>query len=238
MPPSESPAGSGLVRRFGLVPRAVHWVTAALMGGCLATGAVLYVPSLSLLVGRRQLVELVHLCCGLALPVPILAAAGSAAFRGEVRALNRFTPADWAWLRTSLRFDPWRRARARAGAGRAGGPGKFNAGQKLYAAFVAGGILVMLTTGVIMQWGAGPLRGLPVADRTGATFVHDLLAYGLLFGVVGHVWIAAHDPVALDGMRTGTVPAAWAAREHPAWSPTPVEDERPVSRGGPARSPQ
>lgn len=65
----------------------------------------------------------------------------------------------------------------------------------------------MLATGVIMQWGAGPLRGLPVADRTSTTFVHDVLAYGLLFGVPGHVWMAARDPVALVGMRTGMVPA-------------------------------
>ncbi len=210
----------GLVHRFGLVPRLVHWCTAALLGCCLLTGAALYLPALSQLVGRRQLVEAVHLYAGLALPVPMLAAAGSAAYRREARALNRFTAADGAWLRASVRLGSWRRDRARARV--AGEVGKFNAGQKLFAAFVAGGILVMLGTGVVMRWGAGPLGALPVAYRTGATFVHDLLSYGLLFGVLGHLWMAAADPSARLGMRTGMVPAWWAAQQHPAWQPTPA----------------
>jgi formate dehydrogenase subunit gamma len=230
MNPSD-PCPAGLVRRFGRVPRLVHWSTAALMGCCLLTGATLYLPALSPLVGRRELVETIHLYAGLALPVPMLAAAGSAVYRRDVRALNRFTAADGAWLRASLRFGAWRRSRARARI--AAGIGKFNAGQKLYAAFVAGGVLVMLGTGVIMQWGAGPLGALPVGYRTGATLMHDLFAYGLFFGVLGHLWMAAHDPVARVGMRTGTVPAWWAAREHPAWSP-PAAD--PGAPSGPAGS--
>jgi formate dehydrogenase subunit gamma len=195
------------------------------MGCCLLTGATLYLPPLAQLVGRRPLVETIHLYAGLALPVPMLAAAASAGYRRDLRALNRFTAADHAWLRASLRFGSWRRAAARARV--AGGVGKFNAGQKLFAAFVAGGAFVMLGTGVIMQWGAGPLGPIPIGYRTGATFVHDLLAYGLFFGVVGHLWMAAHDPVARVGMRTGTVPAWWAAREHPAWSPGAAGRPRP-----------
>ncbi|WP_261565595.1 cytochrome b/b6 domain-containing protein [Frankia gtarii] len=222
-------SGSGLVRRFGRVPRWVHWSTAALMGCCLLTGATLYLPQLARLVGRRQLVETVHLYTGLALPVPMLAAAASADYRRNLRALNRFTAADRAWLRASLRFGSWRRAAARTRI--AAGVGKFNAGQKLFAAFAAGGALVMLGTGVIMQWGAGPLGPIPVGYRTGATFVHDLLAYGLFFGVVGHLWMAAHDPVARVGMRTGMVPGWWAAREHPAWSPAAAVPSRPAPTG-------
>ncbi|CAJ59334.1 MULTISPECIES: cytochrome b/b6 domain-containing protein [Frankia] len=217
---------SGLVRRFGRVPRWVHWLTAALMGCCLLTGATLYLPPLARLVGRRQLVETVHLYAGLALPVPMLVAAVSAGYRRDLRALNRFTAADRAWLRASLRFGSWRRAAARARI--VAGVGKFNAGQKLFAAFVAGGALVMLGTGMIMQWGAGPLGPIPIGYRTGATFVHDLLAYGLFFGVVGHLWMAAHDPVARVGIRTGTVPVWWAAREHPAWAPAPAVPSRPA----------
>src|SRR5262249_35695084 len=60
------------VRRFDRVPRWVHWSTATLMGVCLATAAVLYLGPLSILVGRRHLVETVHLYAGLALPAPML----------------------------------------------------------------------------------------------------------------------------------------------------------------------
>ena len=52
--------------------------------------------------------------------------------------------------------------------------GKFNAGQKANAAFVAGMIPVMVATGVIMHW-YDPL-GIDITYRTGATFVHDWTA--------------------------------------------------------------
>lgn len=192
-----------VVERFGLAARCAHWCTAALTAVCLVTAAVLYLGPLATLVGRRPLVAAVHLYAGLALPVPMLAAAASAAYRRDLAELDRFTTADWAWLRTR----PRRRDTTAVG--------KFNAGQKLYAAFVAGSVLVMLGTGALMEFG-GPL---PVSYRTGATFVHDLLALGLFLGVCGHLWMAARDPVARLGMRTGLVPLPWARREHPAWHP-------------------
>ncbi|MCM3886234.1 cytochrome b/b6 domain-containing protein [Frankia sp. R82] len=232
--PSPASGGSGLatVRRFGRSTRLVHWTTAAAMGCCLATGAVLLLPPLAELVGRRRLVELIHLYAGLALPVPMLVAAATTGYRRDVRALNRFTAADGAWLRARLRLGAWQRARARAAV--AGGVGKFNAGQKVYAAFVAGAILVMLGTGVLLQWGPDLPGGFPVAWRTGATFVHDLLAYGLFFGVAGHLWMASRDPIARVGIRTGTVPAWWAAREHPAWTVSADGPPIPDDPGGPA----
>ncbi|MCK9923203.1 cytochrome b/b6 domain-containing protein [Frankia sp. AgPm24] len=248
--PSDAGRGGGVasVRRFGRATRLVHWTTAAAMGSCLITGAVLLLPPLAELVGRRRLVETIHLYSGLALPIPMLVAAGAVSYRRDVRALNRFTTSDGAWLRARLRLGAWRRARARGAT--AGGVGKFNAGQKLYAAFVAGGILVMLGTGVLMQWGPDLPGGLPDAWRTGSTFVHDLLAYGLFFGVAGHLWMAAHDPIARVGIRTGTVPAWWAAREHPAWTTsaarphrtldedTLTDEDDPAVRPGRARSPR
>ena len=64
--------------------------------------------------------------------------------------------------------------------------GKFNAGQKLYAAFVIGAIPVMLMTGGVMRW----YDPFPLAWRTGATFVHDWIATILLFTIVGHIVMA------------------------------------------------
>ncbi|OAA25635.1 formate dehydrogenase subunit gamma [Frankia sp. EI5c] len=214
--PAGAPAGTGagaaplLVRRFGRATRVAHWSTAALTGVCLATAAMLYLGPLATMVGRRQLVAAVHLYAGLALPVPMLAAAVSAAYRRDVAELDRFAAGDWAWLRTR----PRRRDTTAVG--------KFNAGQKLYAAFVAGAVLVLLGTGLIMEFG-GPLA---VSYRTGATFVHDLLALFLFAGVCGHLWMASRDPVARLGMRTGMVPLPWALREHPGWhvpSPPPAD---------------
>lgn len=188
--------------RFTRGERWVHRSTAVLMGTCVVTAAILYVGPLSVAVGRRRLVETVHVYAGLGLPVPVILGWLSAPFRRDAARLNRFTRDDWRWLRSPTRRD-----------GRIP-VGKFNAGQKLNAAFSLGAILVMLATGVVMRFG----NAWPVAYRTGATFVHDWLAYAIVAVLAGHLWFAARDPVARHGMRTGSVPRGWALREHAAWA--------------------
>lgn len=180
----------------------MHRSTGVLMGICLLTAAALYIGPLSILLGRRTLIRAVHLYAGIALPVPALLGLISGAFRADLRRFNRFLPSDWAWLRNRQR---------RSGVIRVG---KFNAGQKLNASFTAGSVLVMLGTGLIMRYGTGG----PLSLRTGATLVHDWLAYAIAAVVIGHLWFAGRDPTARYGMRTGSVPASWADREHAAWA--------------------
>ncbi len=48
------------VERFTPTERALHWVHAAAFLALLATGLVLYVPRLSILVGRRPLLKDLH----------------------------------------------------------------------------------------------------------------------------------------------------------------------------------
>jgi formate dehydrogenase subunit gamma len=188
--------------RFTRGERWVHRTTAILMSICLLTAAILYIDALSQLVGNRALVEWVHVICGIGLPVPALIGLASKAFRKDTRLLNRFTRNDWKWLRSRQR--------------RNGdiAVGKFNAGQKLNASFQLGGILMMLSTGLVMRFA----NHWPVYLRTGATFVHDWMAYAILAVVLGHLWMANRDPDALRGMRTGYVRTAWARREHAAWA--------------------
>jgi len=249
---------AGEIRRFGLSTRWVHRTTAFLFGVCIATAAVLYVPQFAILFGRRPLVMTVHLYSGLALPVPTLlgwlAGLGlrdrsGAGFRRDTAELNRFGPADGAWLRDHLIVGPARRLRRRppatstsitttaaaavsaAGAQNSGKillGGKFNAGQKLYAAGVAGSIVVFLGTGLLMWFGAD--LNLPDRYRTGATFVHDLFAYGIFFAACGHLWMASRDPVARAGMRTGYVPSWWATTEHPHWDTRTNADPAPITQ--------
>lgn len=189
------------VLRFSPAERRVHRATAALMLTCLVTAAFLYYPPLSQLVGRRRLVVLVHEWSGLLLPVPLLLGLVSRALRADLGRLNRFTAVDREWL-SAVRRRSYRRP-----------AGKFNAGQKLYAAFVAGATLVMLGTGLLMWF----TDLAPLLWRTGATFVHDWLAVAVAIAVVGHVYQAVKDPEARRGMRTGSVDRDWATREHPDW---------------------
>ncbi|MEE4423001.1 cytochrome b/b6 domain-containing protein [Streptomyces bugieae] len=191
------------VPRFTRAEHRVHRATGALMAVCVATAACLYLPFLAELVGRRALMVTLHEWSGILLPVPLLFGLASRALRADLTRLNRFGPHDRTWLRAVLR---------RRGARPAG---KFNAGQKLYAAWLAGAVLVMTGTGLLMWF----THLAPLVWRTGATFVHDWLALSLLIVIGGHVWMAYRDPESRVGLRTGSVEAAWARREHPLWRP-------------------
>ncbi|MFE5029555.1 cytochrome b/b6 domain-containing protein [Streptomyces sp. NPDC056656] len=199
-PPSELTAR---VRRFTRTETWVHRSTAALMGLCVLTAACLYVPQFAELVGRRELVVRLHEWSGLLLPAPYLAGLASRAFRADLRRLNRFVPHDRTWLRSALRRSGPRPA------------GKFNAGQKLYAGWLGGAVLVMLGTGLLMWF----TNLAPLTWRTGGTFVHDWLSLALGIVVAGHIARAWADPEARLGMRTGFVGREWAEREHGEWLP-------------------
>jgi formate dehydrogenase subunit gamma len=200
-PPSVPESTSASVPRFSRAERMVHRTTAILMTTCILTAAVLYNGSISVLVGHRRLVELIHVYSGFALPVPMLLGILSFAYRADLRRLGRFTPADRRWLRTRTRRDGTITV------------GKFNAGQKLNASLACGSILVLLGTGVLMYF-----VGLtPLPWRSGATFVHDWFSLALGLLVIGHVRFALKDPEARRGMRTGSVSRAWARTEHAGW---------------------
>ncbi|UFR05449.1 cytochrome b/b6 domain-containing protein [Streptomyces sp. Go40/10] len=204
---AETPAPpSARVPRFSRAERWVHRATAALMGVCVLTAAVLYIPQLAVLVGRRELVVRIHQYAGLALPVPVLLGLASRAFRADLGFLNRFGPHDRVWLRAALRRDRRRESRP---------AGKFNAGQKIYAAWIAGATLVMLGTGLMMWF----THLTPLMWRTSATFVHDWLALTIGVVLAGHIGMALGDPEARRGLRTGAVSEDWANREHPLWRP-------------------
>jgi formate dehydrogenase subunit gamma len=193
----------GVLLRFDRPERNVHWATASLLGMCLLTAAALYVPGISALVGRREVVKDVHVLCGLALPLPFLVVRLGpwlTQLRADVRRLNRFDAMDRRWLR-SLGRDPFVQS------------GKFNGGQKLNAAFDVGAILLLLGTGSIMKW-FGPF---PLTWRTGATFVHDWTAFALLAVLIGHVAMAFGDRAALGAMVRGSVSRRWAERHAPRW---------------------
>lgn len=202
----------GSILRFTRAERALHWVTGTAVLVCAVTGFVLYVGWPAALIGRRTLLRDVHVAAGVVLPVPLVVAyAGRwrAAVRADVRLLARWTHADRRWLVS----------RGRDGAGTVG---KFNAGQKANAAFVAGMIPVMLVTGAIMRW-YDPL-GVAIAHRTGATFVHDWTAAATWAMVAGHIGFALSDRTGRRGMVTGRVTRAWAEERHPRWAaevPTP-----------------
>ena len=192
--------------RFDGVERVAHWLTALSFLTLIFTGAALYIPALVGLIGRRVLITRIHVDVGLALPLPLLVSlAGSwgRGLRADLRRLNRWTHFDRQWLRSVRRHEPTLSVPT----------GKFNAGQKLNAAFVLGTMLVMLMTGSVMHW----FNLFSNSWRTGATFVHDLFAYFLVAVVIGHIFMALTHPEALRSIFTGKVSRKWAQRHASLW---------------------
>ena len=196
------------IERFDRVERTVHWANAVVFGVLLLTAAALYFPPLMAIFGRRRLVQDIHLGAGLAAPIPLIAGLVSRRYRADLRRFNRWSADDRTWLRLALAN---RRGRT---AGRARlVDGKFNAGQKLNAAFTAGVVVVMLLTGIIMFW----FHPWPLSWRTGATYTHDWLAAAVVIVIAGHVSYAMRDPDALRSMWRGTVSRQWARLHANGW---------------------
>jgi len=197
------PATPPTLQRFDRTERALHWATAALFLVLMLTAVPLYMGSVAAFIGRRDLLARIHVWCGVALPIPlVLSVLGrwGDGLRRDIRRFSRWSAAEVDWLRSF---------------GRGGLPqlDKFNPGQKLNAVFVAGTIVVMLGTGSIMRW-FGPF---PDSWRTGATFVHDLLATAVFVVVIGHIGFALAHRESLRSIFTGRIGRDWAGRHAPGW---------------------
>jgi formate dehydrogenase subunit gamma len=199
--------------RFDRVQRAAHWANALLFGILMLTALPLYFGSLADVVGRRALVVDIHVWTGVALPIPIIISVvgpWGTQMRRDLRRINRWTKDEVAWLRSFGQRAPKV-------------VDKFNPGQKLNAIFVGGSIVIMLATGSILKW----FRFFPVSWRTGATFVHDVLAFAIFAVVAGHILFAVTHWDSLRSMIKGWVSEDWAARHAPGW----LREEKPVAEG-------
>ena len=191
-----------LVPRFGATERALHWVHASGFLAMLATGLVLYLPALSELVARRNLVKNVHLfsALGWAVAIVLVVALGD----------RRRLAADWREIE-AIDADDRRFLR-----GRRAPQGRFNGGQKLNVLVTAAFALLFALSGFFLWLGERDHRFL--FDGTGT--VHEtltLLSVGLL---VGHLYLAVIHPAtrhALRGMTRGDVREDWAREHHRKW---------------------
>jgi formate dehydrogenase subunit gamma len=202
------------ILRFDGVQRTAHWANALLFGILMLTALPLYFPSLSDVVGRRALVANIHVWSGVILPVPVvvsLLGPWGAQMRRDVRRINVWTSNEVKWLRQLGRNAP------RV-------VDKFNPGQKLNAIFVGASIVIMLASGSVLKW----FGFFPVSWRTGATFVHDVLALAIFMVVAGHILFALTHPESMRSMLKGWVSTAWAARNAPGWLKESEADAEPT----------
>jgi len=204
------PQAVSRVLRFDRVQRTAHWANALLFGILMLTALALYFPSLSAIVGRRALVTNIHVWTGVALPIPLLISLlgpWGARMRRDLRRVNLWTRDEIAWMKALGRRAPQV-------------VDKFNPGQKLNAIFNGGSIVVMLATGIVLKW----FQFFPVSWRTGATVVHDILAFAIFAVVIGHIVFAVVHPESMRSMIKGWVTETWAARYAPAWLQEETEE--------------
>ena len=198
-------SGRAFVRRFSRAERLLHWVNAAGFLLLLATGLILYLPSLSVLVQRRPLIQDIHFWSGtgwVSSLVLVVALVDPRGFFRTFRELDGFDGDDVRWLR-----------------GRRPVPqGRFNAGQKVNAALTGAFTILFLVSGLLLWVGERDTR-----YRFASTVIlHDGLMFASLFLLVGHLYLALVHPAtrhALRGMTVGTVREDWARAHHAKWKP-------------------
>lgn len=220
---SESPAQDIELLRFDRIERGFHWSNAAFFLVLAATGAIMFFPALSILVGRRDLIRTLHDFVGFAaVIVPLLLIFGSAGSMlvADLREIDRFDTNDRRWLAGGWRHDLFGRPE------KAPPQGKFNAGQKLNAIFTSAAIVVLFGTGMIMLFH----RTFPLWLKQGAVLVHDLTALVLTVIVVFHIGIALRDRISMRGMVKGRVTDSWARAHHANWRGEPATSQRRGNR--------
>jgi formate dehydrogenase subunit gamma len=204
------------IRRFSRTERALHWAHASAFLVLLGSGLVLYVPRLSELVARRQLVKDVHLYTGLAWAVLIallLLLGLRQGLRETVDELERFDREDLRWL---LR--------------RGGRAGRFNAGQKLNAIVTAAFAVLFAISGFLLWYGERDTR----FRLANTILLHDGLMYVALVLLAGHLYLSLVHPStrhSLSGITRGWVDVEWARRHHPRWAALP-DDADVRAEGG------
>ena len=193
----------GYVQRFSPAERLLHWVNAAGFFFLLATGLILYLPRLSMLVSRRQTIQGLHFWGGVGwlATLAVVVLLGGRRLLATARELETFDGDDLRWLQ-----------------GRGAPQGRFNAGQKINAVLTAAFTILFGVSGLLLWFGEQDTR-----FRFASTVIlHDGLMYVSLALLVGHLYLALIHPAtrhSLRGMAIGNVSAEWAARHHAKWRP-------------------
>ena len=192
------------VERFSPTERAVHWVHATAFLALLATGLVLYVPRLSILVGRRPLLKDLHVytAAGWIVALVLVVVLGDRRrLRRTLHDLDEFDSDDQLWLRR-----------------RPAPQGRFNAGQKINAALTGAFAVLFAVSGSLLWLGERDHR----FQFASTILLHDWLTYISVVLLVGHLYLALIYPAtrhSLRGMTSGSVRRDWAERHHPKWAP-------------------
>ena len=177
------------VKRFSRTERTLHWVNATGFLLLLATGLILYLPRLSILVGRRPLIKDIHLWGG----IGWISSLAIVIVLGDRRGM----------LRTARDLERLQ-------------PSRFNVGQKVNALLSAAFAVLFLVSGLFLWFGERDTRfrfASTVLLHDGLLYLSLILLVGHLYLAVIHP-ATRHS---LRGMTRGSVSETWARRHYPRW---------------------
>jgi formate dehydrogenase subunit gamma len=213
------------IRRFSMLERANHWMTASCF-------IVLALTGLNYVFGKRLLFPLI----------------GPDAFAAVTQwAKFAHTATAWpfmlglllmiiVWVRGNMpdRYD-WRWIREFGGfmSGTHPPAGRFNAGQKLIFWSVVIFGLALSASGIIMLF---PFWTLDINGMQWAQYVHASAAAVLIAVIIAHIYIGTVGMVgAYDAMGSGEIDLTWAREHHSIWAEEQLRRER--DRSGTASVP-
>ncbi len=195
------------VTRFSVTERTLHWLLAGTFLVMMATGLILYLPAFAQLAANRMMWKSIHIGAAIAFWGGLIALlpGNTRELRTTARQIDRFDGDDGRWLRRVVSHRDVEPPQ-----------GRFNAGQKLNTAIVAGLMVVFTVSGTLMylQETDASFRG------TSAIMAHDWATWIAVPLVIGHLYMAMVNPTTRHSMRgivLGTVRRDWAKRHHPKW---------------------
>jgi formate dehydrogenase subunit gamma len=201
---ARAPRRPRYVQRFTRTERLVHWVHAAAFFVLLGSGLVLYLPSLSTAIARRQLLMDIHLYTGWSWAGALILVAllgNRSALRRTVREIDLFDRDDRRFLRGHIHVPQ----------------GRFNAGQKVNVIITAAFAVLFFVSGMLLWIGQDDTH-----IRLGGTlYLHDALMYISVVIVIGHLYLALINHStrhSLRGMTLGSVREDWARQHHAKWN--------------------
>jgi formate dehydrogenase subunit gamma len=225
---TEAPETGIKIRRFNVLERATHWMTATCF-------IVLALTGVNYVFGKRLLFPLIgpdafaavsqwskfaHTAIAWPFMLGLLLMA-TLWVRGNLPARH-----DWRWLREFGGFTSGTRPPA----------GRFNAGQKLIFWSVVIFGLALSATGIIMLF---PFWSLDINGMQWAQYLHASAAAVLIAIIMAHIYIGTLGMAgAYDAMGRGEVDLSWAREHHSLWA---EEQQRriagPAPGAGPAGAP-
>lgn len=195
-----------LVSRYRGFTRANHWVTALCMIVLLLSGFSFFHPSLyglTALFGGGQNTRWLHPIVGIVLFFSFLL------LFVQMWRLNLPRREDLDW---SMKIGDVIKGNEE----KLPELGKYNAGQKVVFWGMAGLIIVLIATGIMIWEEYFPhLVSIPV--RRIAVVLHALAAVGIILIFIVHVYAAIWTRGTIRAMTRGTVTGGWAYRHHRKW---------------------